>query len=468
MAKPADTVQIWAKAGVFTNGPYAGLTNMEPIPDGAAEEGFIPGSANPSAAEHVNDWLNRAAKLIHWVYQGSYTGDPDAHIVETDSAGKTQLQRLRVEPTGGSTDTVEILGKVGIGQQYALTVEGLDCYGGACFFNSNVAEGISVGGGPMSYAVWAIGSFAGGGGIRAEGQAGWSGGYFESTDADAIQAWATGNGNGLQAHAGGTGAYGLWGDGNTLGDGVYGTGGATSGYGVVGECLDTFYAGVLGRSAAAGQVSAAGVMGEGRGDAAGGYLYASGNGWGAVLSAYGTRAPLLLNARFDDPSDTTDGQLFLRGGEGGSGYHFKIRSGEWRGVWSSRNGYCHAYIPGDDVSTSATTIGVPATAFGAYNQPKKVGKVVLFWVGEVGRTGTCQITVDIVDVTGGVIVASRTFALYQSGAGVYERTEVLRHHYTLPAAGARTWRVDITKSGGGGADVVRVRNQSLEVRGVFD
>jgi hypothetical protein len=145
-----------------------------------------------------------------------------------------------------------------------------------------------------------------------------------------------------------------------------------------------------------------------------------------------------------------------------------VHSGEWRGLWSSRNGYAHLWVAGTDSSTSATAISVPATAFGAYNQPKRTGTVVLEWVGEVGRTGTCQITVDIVDVSAGLIVATRTYNLYQSGAGVYERTETIRHLYTLPAAGARTWRVDITKTGGGGADVVRVRNNSLEVRGVYD
>lgn len=469
MAKPVDNVQIWGKAGVYTNGPYAGLSNLDPIPDAMAEEGFIPGSANPAAAEHVNDWLNRAAYLLDWVFKGSYAGAADEHIVETDANGKTQVQRLRVEPTVGTTDTVEIFGKVGIGQQYALTVEGLDCYGGAAYFNSTKAEALSAAGGLMSYALWAIGygGVGGGGGIRAQGQLGWSAGLFEADAADAIQAYGGGIGGAIQAFAGSSATYAIYADGVAFGDGVYGFGGATIGYGVVGEPRDDFYAGVYGKSTSTGQVSAGGVLGEGRGLAAGVVAYASGDGWGLTATSYGDRAPLLINARFDDPSDTSDGAFSVRV-EGGSGWHAKVHSGEWRGLWSSRNGYCHLWIPGADTSTSASAICVPATAFGAYNRPKVAGTVVLEWTGEVGRTGTCQITIDIVDVSAGVIVASRTFALYQSGAGVYERTETLRYLYTLPAAGARTWRVDITKSGGGGADVVRVRNQSLEVRGVYD
>lgn len=348
MAKPVDNVDLWAKDAVYTNGPYAGLANKQAIPAAVASEGFIPGAANPSAAEHVNDYLQKLSALARWVFDGSFAGGADAHIVETDGDGQAQLAQLYVSPVDVNTYGARFDGGPA-GSAYAVQV-----------INTTADDGVLI-------------QSSLGTGLVVEAPGG-NGGRFTAED-----------------------------------------------------------------------------------------------GWSLIVDAPdGDKAPLVLGGRAGDYANATDGQFGLKTDDGGTGDHVRVHMGEWRSPWHTRHGYCGLVATAGTVETNTNTTAMAAKNFGAYNAPKQVGKVEVCWVGEVGRTGTCQIDVGIYDVTSGVYVDQRTFNLYQSGAGVYERTETVRAVYTLPASGDRSFRVDIERNGGGGADLARVRNQTLSVRGVFD
>lgn len=447
--KPASTVEEWASDGVYTQGPYAGMDTKVVIPPSVAAEGAIPGADDPMAAEHFNEYFSRASRLLRWVYLGSSKGEADAHVVETDSDGLLELHQLTILPkTGTLTEALYVTNPPG----------------------SN-ANAIDAGGGDSVYAILAHPSGGlTGGGIFASASGFWTAIVASGSDGEyAFRAVGSGAGYGGYFYPGPTGDHAIYCDGNVIGTGIMAYGGSSAGQGVLGEARHQDYSGVYGRTQATATSFAAGVFGEGRGSGNGVYGYASGNGWSlAAGGTAGTKAPVWIGSRASDPTDTTDGQLNVRSDQVGSGGALmKVRQGEWRGLWSSRNGF--TYLSANGSTSSTTGTGSPVTAsFGTFNAPKIAGKVEVHFVGQIGRTGTCSATIDLVDVTAGVIFASQSVQLWQSGAGIYERHCPFRYTYSLPSAGARTWRVDVSRTGGGGTDTVRWTDTHLAIRGVFD
>lgn len=62
-----------------------------------ASEGHRPGSLFPTAAEHENSQqFNITSWIVDWLALGSSAGAANAHPLETDSAGGTQVQRLTI------------------------------------------------------------------------------------------------------------------------------------------------------------------------------------------------------------------------------------------------------------------------------------------------------------------------------------------------------------------------------------
>src|SRR5690606_3634810 len=51
-----------------------------------------PGADDPSAAEHVNDYLNQVSLFVRWVFAGTSAGVAEATIVERDSTGTIAAQ----------------------------------------------------------------------------------------------------------------------------------------------------------------------------------------------------------------------------------------------------------------------------------------------------------------------------------------------------------------------------------------
>ena len=109
--KPAITVPTWATNTNYSVGPTGVPGTATKVDYSAAvANGHIPAgddgdpNPNPSTAQHMNDYQNRVAQTCQWVLAGSSAGAADAHIVETDSAGKTTVKALAVTgPASGTT-----------------------------------------------------------------------------------------------------------------------------------------------------------------------------------------------------------------------------------------------------------------------------------------------------------------------------------------------------------------------------
>lgn len=470
MAKPTNNVAEWAEDKLYTNGPYAGFDTKLAIPAGIAAEGFIPGAADPSAAEHVNDYWNKGSLILRWVFAGTSDADANAHIVETDDDGKTNLQALRLVPTVPTTRALEVYSEAADGA-VAGYFESLAPNGAPALTAKGLGgEAILAFGGDGTYAIEAYPELGNeGGGLFVTASGPWA--ALSALGADGQYAGlfdGVSSGDGLWARAGVTGATAIYADGRTSSNGLYARGGTSDGYGVEAHAQANDRAGVVGYSSAAANAFGAGLLGLGLGGGNGGYFDAE-DGWGVAIAApSGPKAALAIGARSGLPSDTTDGQVSVKNDDGGSGDHILVRSGEWRGLWTTRHGYCGLQADGPNVESQLPIVSVPASSFGQYNAPKQVGEVLIEYVAEIGRTGTCKLEVDVWDDTAGFAIESREYDLFESGAGVYERQICLRFKYTLPATGDRTFHVEISRSGGGGTDVVRARDNTLTVTGVFD
>lgn len=87
--KPATTPRVWASSGIYTTGPFIGSPSVADPGIGIAAEGHRPGSSFPTAAEHENSQqFELTTWVATWLALGSSAGAADAHILETDSAGR--------------------------------------------------------------------------------------------------------------------------------------------------------------------------------------------------------------------------------------------------------------------------------------------------------------------------------------------------------------------------------------------
>jgi hypothetical protein len=93
--KPVTTVPQWAATTNYTIGPDIG-TPTKVDSTAVAPEGHVAGVSNPTAAQNQNDWQFKVSKDCAWVEAGSSLGAADAHIIETDSQGKTSVRKLTV------------------------------------------------------------------------------------------------------------------------------------------------------------------------------------------------------------------------------------------------------------------------------------------------------------------------------------------------------------------------------------
>lgn len=95
--KPTTLPRIWAQNTNYVNGPFVGsIQKVDPGP--AAAEGHRPGSAFPTPAEWQNYqqyWED--VWIVDWLALGSSAGAADAHIVETDSTGRSRIHGVTVQ-----------------------------------------------------------------------------------------------------------------------------------------------------------------------------------------------------------------------------------------------------------------------------------------------------------------------------------------------------------------------------------
>ncbi len=96
--KPLTIPNRWASDALYSSGPFIGDVCKVDPGAGVAGEGHRPGSLLPTAAEHENYQQNQVTTwVIDWLSLGSSAGASDAHIVETDAAGRTALTGLVVD-----------------------------------------------------------------------------------------------------------------------------------------------------------------------------------------------------------------------------------------------------------------------------------------------------------------------------------------------------------------------------------
>lgn len=95
--KPSSTPEIWASNALYTTGPFIGLSSKVVPAPAIAAEGHRPGAAFPTPAEYENSQQNLITTWIkNWLSLGSSAGAADAHVVETNAAGRTAVTGLTV------------------------------------------------------------------------------------------------------------------------------------------------------------------------------------------------------------------------------------------------------------------------------------------------------------------------------------------------------------------------------------
>jgi hypothetical protein len=107
--KPVVLPNIWANNGVYNNGPFVG--SPQSVDPGAviATSGHRPGALWPTAAEHENfQQLQITTWVRQWLSAGSFAGASDAHIVETGPTGRTALTGLDVTNTVSESGVISI------------------------------------------------------------------------------------------------------------------------------------------------------------------------------------------------------------------------------------------------------------------------------------------------------------------------------------------------------------------------
>lgn len=479
--KPGVQLPEWASNANYATGPKAGTPTKVALPGAIAQDGHRPGKTAPTAAQHWNDWLNLLSKWVEWVRQGSALGAADPHLVETGANGYFKIQGIEVEPTAAAPWSLSVKSPPGA-TGTALLAQGGGAFGDPVIqvISSGASPGLAINGAASTgYALSIAGNAAGPAALRVTGNG-------------AIEAVSSGTNPALQAtgHATSTDAVLFTtnkADGNVLrvlgaasaaqaaafiaGDnsnGAYSRGGSVSGTGLVGEALSTSAYGLHGKTAAAGTTSARGVFGEGLGSGVGVYG-SSENGHGVrALTSGNQRAPLLLGGHASDPANGNGGGLAFNTADEMIKHYI---GAQWCGLMWRRKGSAGEVEDSVGAETSndnTSPVTIVTRALADYQAPKVTGKVVIRVDARIGRTGACRIGFELVDVTAGGNVQTWDLPLYQSGASVYERETTLSAVYTLPAAGNRTFRLDMYRIGGGGGDLVRCTDVVMTVDGVFE
>jgi len=117
MATKPATIFTFATDANFGSGPASGFPTK--IIPGSLTQGFIPGSG--INAEWVNYLFNVCGQwLTDWLDLGSPVATLDAHIVETDANGKTNVGALEVGGTISADRPFEAQANSGIPATTAL------------------------------------------------------------------------------------------------------------------------------------------------------------------------------------------------------------------------------------------------------------------------------------------------------------------------------------------------------------
>jgi hypothetical protein len=503
--KPSSTLNF-ATSTNFTLGPFIGSPTKVVPPD--LTNGFVPGEG--VGAAHQNYLHNLWADWATWLDYGSPLAGLDAHVVETDSTGKSHLAMLELGGTAGTT--------------FALEVEANSAAPTAAIYVTNNFGGFGV-----------LGSTSGSSAALRGVQTGTGAG---------VQGLALGTNNtGVSAQGAGSGA-GVTAQGGSSGPGVLATGGASGGSGVLatggtnGIGLDAVAAGTSPAVRANQSNSGAGNgievnltnalnvgtgvrvthSGQGRGvdastsqgialrglstgvgtairaDQTGtgsGFQSNTASGIGVDVETAGSSNPALVAhqvgsaqpaAKFQ-ADDVGEGDIRLEpkavvgmntagdlgfdsvtdtftAGDGTSQHH----------LWMSPKGMAFAGsgVHGTATSTSHLSFTDGATA-SVILSPKYAGFIYIHATARFGWSAAIDnsLEVELWDDTLGVTIEAQTVGCsYSAGGTAVDINWSVISRYSLPAAGNRTIKLRFKKSSAGGSDL-SINDAAILWWGVF-
>jgi|GEM_PF-2328231 len=436
MPKPTE-VPAWNTAA----------SNRVTPPLGIQQTGHAPNSIPSSSYENWR--ANLTGEWCQWVMDGTAANDATAHLVETDSAGHISCLGLEIDGNSGTPDALlEVTNATGAAAEFSG--------GGAAptvvINGSTGASSLYVQAGDGQPGIQAVGNGSGPGifapagaghpGVEARGDSGSPGIEAESSDDASSHGLVT----------------------ITNVDAIPGV------FGLYARCSAAGGTALLGEAAPSGTTDGAGILASG-GSASGSGATALrativGEGYACELLSPATprRAPLYLRPIDADPTTMQDGDVWTRDtvGDNEGGMYVRER-GFSRGVHATAGGYAGFF--GESRSTSSTTSTSPLTkitaSFGSY-APKRAGSVRLRAVAEMEKTAASNGVLEIYDVNAGSVVVSRTLE-FQAGV---PRDVVIETNYTLPVAGARTFRLRYS-SAAVASGTISIREASLRCDGVF-
>lgn len=409
-------------------------------------------SEDPSSS-YFNWFMFETGEITNWVLDGTSDPDEDAHIVESDAAGIVAVAQLDVVAGASATFGIDVT-------VAATNIPGISATGGGGA-NGNGAN--LRGGSGASYGAACVGGTGGGAGLFAQGTGGgWGIECLGGEDPGAHGA--------VISAGGGSAGAGVVAQGDGVSAGVVSLGGAIDGSGLQGTCGGTGGYGVDGRTAASATTAAAGVRGNAVGDGTG-VLAQAVDGYGLIASSdtsVPARAAVRIVPQNNDPSTALDGDICMQDDDNVTELRLRLE-GAWRSAMWRTSGQCYAAgtAAGPVSDSSAVYQTMVSASFGAPLDPKRTGLVRIRVSGEVGRgtSSDANIEIRVRDTTAGAdALPARIVELFQA-AGTYERDVSWEGLYTIPAAGARTFEVQIRRSSGSGT--VAMRNALIVIDGVF-
>jgi hypothetical protein len=448
--KPSTVFSFATQLNYTTGSRIGSPTKVAPV----GVEGWVPGTnAAPEQGNYCLHWTGNW--LTNWVDLGTSAADLDAHIVETDSNGVTNLAYANIGGTAGAT-------------QVALTV---DANTGATSSAMTVTNN--------------------------------SGGFGLTSSTNgasaSIRGTCTGSGAGVEGRATGGSGPGVLGAGGTTGNGVEGTGGTTSGVGVEGTSITSGNAGVQGLSSSTAGHTGFGVRGLASNLTGGGVsgvqtwagasptigtqcaiyglatdasaVYAeSDNGHGLVAETTANAlAPIHMVPHPGKPTSVGTGDIWY---DSTPNRLKTFQASTVAGVILHGSEYGWAGGTTNSVSGTQNVLGESSAlvtlSLAADEMPTTASRFVNLTVTGCFRNQDAtlhHVTIRVRDTTGGSpgsIVAQQTIYLAETYnavtntgvfADAYERLFTLRERYTVPAAGARSFTVTIQQSTTSGAGI---------------
>lgn len=486
--RPTDTVPEWASAANFPASNYPALYPWgDPHPDAGdptpwsgqptkdatgmaalAAAGHEP--LVPTHASHYNEWLSRASKWIAWVEAGQATASADTHIVETDADG--EIVQLSAELGGSATKsrTLEVNEPGGAGGVAAVfasadTANPTTTFAGVGA-GASVVEILSSGNFP---GLEVLNTLASGGSTQGRAITGTGG----DSGAGVVGIGDLDPDGGVEGYSGSSGGAGVYGQANNAtANGVSGRGSSlgSGSRGVQGAATNTSATGVRGTTIAGSTTSAAGVVGAGAGAATGVHGDAA-DGYGVIAESDAsspTRSAFRVVPQDADPTTALEGDHYHHDLEGPA-----TRAGAvWRRFWISVGGLAHRLQTEQSGAVGGTFTAVATAALVTPLVPRTTGIVAIRVRGWFGynvagtppqKIGELRIRDATAGATVGTVVDLYGLVSDHALAGPAHAFAIDKI-YTLPAAGARTFDLELRQTYGSNLEY---RDASIEVMGVF-